>query len=160
MPVPEALAITNTTLSIAVTAFKACQNAYSLVQNVRNAPKQIQRLTTDVHGLYQALGLLQTALEQDNVATARLPSQMILDLEVLLGTCTKLSCDIISLLNPFVGTDGVARGGTWRNFKWEVFKKSDVEVLQQTLETCKLTISMAVSSLNLYAPHISPPILN
>jgi hypothetical protein len=42
MLVPEALAITNTTLSIAVAAFKACQNAYSLVQNVRNAPKQIQ----------------------------------------------------------------------------------------------------------------------
>ncbi|PMD44497.1 hypothetical protein L207DRAFT_579437 [Hyaloscypha variabilis F] len=148
MPVPEALAITNTTLSIAVAAFKACQSAYSLVQNIRNAPKQVQRLTNDVHGLYQVLGLLQAALEQDNVANARLPSQMIQDLEALLGTCTKLSRDIIVTLNPFVGLDGTVRGGTWRNLKWEMYKKNNVEVLQQTLETCKLTISMAVSSLN------------
>jgi len=149
MPVPEALAITNTTLSIAVAAFRACQSAYSLVQNIRNAPKQIQRLTNNVHGLYQVLGLLQTALEQENVTTARLPSQMIQDLEALLGTCTKLSCDIIATLNPFVGLDGTVKGGTWKNLKWEMSKKSDVEILQQTLETCKLTISMAVSSLNL-----------
>jgi hypothetical protein len=149
MPVPEALAITNTTLTIAVNAFKACQNAYSLVQNIRNAPKQIQRLTTDIQGLYQVLGLLQTALTEDNVASARLPSQMIQDLEVLLGTCTRLCRDITSILNPFVGFDGEVKGRTWRNLKWEMFNKSDVEVLQKTLETCKLTISMAVSSLNL-----------
>jgi hypothetical protein len=155
MPVPEALAITNTTLSIAVAAFKACQSAYSLVQNIRNAPKQVQRLTNDVHGLYQVLGLLQAALEQDNVANARLPSQMIQDLEALLGTCTKLSRDIIVTLNPFVGLDGTVRGGTWRNLKWEMYKKNNVEVLQQTLETCKLTISMAVSSLNLWVSVIS-----
>jgi len=155
MPVPEALAITNTTLSIAVAAFKACQSAYSLVQNIRNAPKQVQRLTNDVHGLYQVLGLLQAALEQDNVANARLPSQMIQDLEALLGTCTKLSRDIIVTLNPFVGLDGTVRGGTWRNLKWEMYKKNNVEILQQTLETCKLTISMAVSSLNLWVSVIS-----
>ena len=74
---------------------------------------------------------------------------MIQDLEALLGTCTKLSCDIIATLNPFVGLDGTVKGGTWKNLKWEMSKKSDVEILQQTLETCKLTISMAVSSLNL-----------
>jgi hypothetical protein len=117
-------------------------------------------LTNDVHGLCQVLGLLQTALELNYVATAQLPSQMILDLEVLLGTCTKLSCDIISLLNPFVGADGAVKSGAWRNLKWEIFKKSDVEVLQQTLETCKLTIGMAVSSLNLYAPDNFPLVLN
>jgi hypothetical protein len=49
---------------------------------------------------------------------------MIQDLEVLLGTCTNLSCDIISILNPFVGSDGAVRGGTWRNLKWEMFKKA------------------------------------
>jgi len=74
---------------------------------------------------------------------------MIQDLEALLGTCTKLSRDIIVTLNPFVGLDGTVRGGTWRNLKWEMYKKNNVELLQQTLEICKLTISMAVSSLNL-----------
>ena len=144
MPIPKALAITNTTLSINVTAFKACQSAYSLIQDIKNAPKQIQRLTNDIHGLYQVLGLLQSALEQDNGANNRSPAQMIQDLEILLGTCTKLSADIVTVLNPFIGLDGNARGGTRRNLKWEMFKNNDVQVLQQTLETCKLTISMAV----------------
>jgi hypothetical protein len=151
MPFPEALAITNTIgiLSIAVNAFNTCQNAYSLIHSIKNAPKQIRRLTDDVNGLYQVLGLLQNTLVQDNVATSRLPTAMLQDLELLLGACTKLSCEIMTMLNPFVGAGGTARGGTWRNLKWELFKKNDVEVLRTSLETCKLTINITVSSLNL-----------
>jgi hypothetical protein len=76
MPVPEALLITNTTLSITVKAFTACQNAYSLVKDVKDAPKYIQRLSTDVQGSYQVLGLLQTALTEDATRSSELPRQM------------------------------------------------------------------------------------
>jgi len=47
----------------------------------------------------------------DIVATAHPLSQMIQDLEVLPGPCTNLSYDIISILDPFVGSDGLARRG-------------------------------------------------
>lgn len=152
MPVPEALAIMNTTLSSTVAAVKALQYTYSLVQDIRNAPEQIKQLTADVQGLSQVLGLLQTALEEDNVANDRLPAQTIQILEVLRGRCTELSSRIGSILKPFLGQDGTPRGGTWRNLRWGVLKKHDAEDLQRTLETSKSTIDLAVSSLNLYAP--------
>lgn len=149
MPVPEALLITNTTLSITIKAFTACQKAYSLVKDIRDAPKYIQRLSTDVQGLYQVLGLLQTALTENGSRSAQLPWQMAQDLEVLLGTCSKLSIDVMTVVGPLIGADGAVKGGTWRSIKWELFKKNDVVNLQQTLATCKLTINMAISSLNL-----------
>jgi hypothetical protein len=102
--VPKALVIANTALSIAVTACKVCLRAYSLVENIRNAlKKQIQRPTNNVHGLFHILGLFWAALRQENVASARLPLQMILGFGVLASALYKPSCVLISMLDSFVG---------------------------------------------------------
>ncbi|KUJ15849.1 uncharacterized protein LY89DRAFT_734995 [Mollisia scopiformis] len=148
MPIPEALLITNTTLSITVKAFTTCQQAYSLVRGIKDAPKHIQRLSTDILGLYQVLGLLQTALTNDNGQNAQLPRQMVQDLEALLDTCTQLSIDVMTVVNPLLTAGGEVKGGIWKSISWELFKKNDLVNLQQTLATCKLTINMAISALN------------
>jgi hypothetical protein len=44
----EVLATAGKTLSLATNAFKVCQKAYSIFQGVRDAPRQIQRLSIDV----------------------------------------------------------------------------------------------------------------
>ncbi len=77
MLVTEALAIIDTILPIAAVALEGSHNAHSLVQNIRNAPQQMQRLMNETHGLRQILGLPQMAFGQGNITTARLSSQMI-----------------------------------------------------------------------------------
>lgn len=69
------------------------------------------------------------------------------DLEVL-GACSKLGIDVMTVVGPLIGANGAVKGGTWRSIKWELFKKNDVVNLQQTLATCKLAINMAISPLN------------
>lgn len=149
MAAPIALAITGTTLSIAANAFKVCQQVYDLSKGIRNASKDIQDLTLSIDGLYQVLGLLTTALTYQDTGDIRLPSQMISDLEVLLGTCIELCKDAKRVVGPFIAPDGKSRGGFRNGLKWELFSKSDVKLLQEALATCKITINIAISSLNL-----------
>lgn len=142
----EPLSLTGTTLCLALNTWRMCQTAYSLIQGIRDAPKQIQRLQVDLQGLSQVLSYLHATLEAENVMNARVPPQMVADLEELLSSCSKLCDDVRMTVSQFIGSDGT---GIWKSIKWEIFKRNDVATLQDTLGTFKLTISMTCSALTL-----------
>ena len=54
--------------------------------------------------------------------------------------CTKISYDAVSILIPFAGDDGGGICGIWRNLKWELFKRKDVDLLQLTSQSFRVTI--------------------
>jgi hypothetical protein len=83
------------------------------------------------------------------IFAAALPRTMIRNLDSLLETCTRVCADVILVMRGFVSTGGVVKKGVWKGLQWELFKKRDVEVLRETLGSCKLTISLACSSLTM-----------
>ena len=146
------LTVVSTSLSIAANAFKACKDTYELVRGIQEAPTRILRLSTDLHGVYTALGTLQSVLNTLDVIAQQtgLPGMIIADLEELLFNCIGVFVDIRKIIQPILSPDGSAIGGTWKGFKWESFKKGDVEVLQRMLSLYKSTLTFACFSLNLW----------
>ncbi|MCJ1370909.1 hypothetical protein MMC20_002123 [Loxospora ochrophaea] len=146
------LTVVSTSLSIAANAFKACKDTYELVRGIQEAPTRILRLSTDLHGVYTALGTLQSVLNTLDVIAQQtgLPGMIIADLEELLFNCIGVFVDIRKIIQPILSPDGSAIGGTWKGFKWESFKKGDVEVLQRMLSLYKSTLTFACFSLNLF----------
>ena len=102
---PKALVIANTTLSIAVTACKACPSEYSLVENIRKCteeadsatnqqcPRPIPNSRTIIDSFaIRKCCLCKTAFAKDSGFGG------------VASDLYKLSCDHISLLNSIVGS--------------------------------------------------------
>ena len=143
----EPLSTAGTLLCLASNTWKMCQAAYCLIKGIRDAPKQIQLLQVDLQGLCHVLSYLNTTIGAENFMSARVPPQMVADLEELLHSCAKLCGDVRTTVSEFISSDGTR---IWKSIKWEVFKRDDIAALQHTLGTFKLTISMTCSALTLF----------
>jgi len=147
----EPFTIVSTTLAATSHAFGLGQQCYELINGIKGAPDNINRLATDLKGLYTILGTLQAVLESEDAKKRQtiIPNHMVSNVKELVDNCVKLFVDVNMVVKPYTGADGRALRSNWKGFRWE-FKKGSVEALQRTLSQYKLTLDLACSSLSLY----------
>lgn len=63
----------------------------------------------------------------------------------LVESCVDITEEIGNQINPDLGFDGRGRKGKWRAFKFENFKKSDYNRLNESLANYKTSLDLAVS---------------
>jgi|SRR5277367_6425115 len=144
---PEPISIAASAISTALNAFTISKATYDLIKSAREAPSHISRLSADVHGLYVVLGRLQSLLEDDSTVKHGEKSwgMYFADLEDLLKNCVNALIEIQKIANAFLRDRD--KLSIWRGLRWEVFKKNDVLVLQNSLSSYKLTLNIACNSL-------------
>ncbi|KAF2494538.1 hypothetical protein BU16DRAFT_42464 [Lophium mytilinum] len=146
----EPLSILGGALTVASTAITLGQQTYEIVTGIQDAPEHIKRLATDLQGFYHVLGLLTHALNAQ-LKTAHpesLPLQMITNIQDLLEKCIDVFKDISRVVQPFLDNNGNALRNFTKSFKWEMTRKANVIHMQRTLSDYKLTLELAISSLN------------
>ncbi|KAK4994782.1 cell division cycle-related protein [Elasticomyces elasticus] len=146
MPDPVSIAC-----STATTAFKICKETYDTVQGIKKAPAEIQRVATDLRGIYIMLGSLSRIL--DELACKRhnaIASDMIADLSLLLKGAVVIFKEIQENVSPFIAVNGKVIQGFWEGFKWDKFSKDDVLLLRGHLSVLKSSINLALSLITMF----------
>ena len=148
----DPVSVLGTALAVVSTAITLGQQTYDTVTGIQEAPDNIRRLAGDLKSLYSVLGVLEHALTAQDKASRQesLPVHLISNIKELLEKCIDVFKEISKIVKPFMDSNGNVLRGTWRGFKWEMGKKNGVLGLQRTLSDYKLTLELAISSLNLY----------
>ena len=125
----EPISASTTALNVIGTAIKVGWEIYILVQGVRTAPAHIQRLATEMQGLYNLLATIQRLLEKNHTQNDQIITDMLENLETILHDCIEVFKDVKKIMNPFLDSHGEASAGRWRGFLWATSKKDDVMAL-------------------------------
>ena len=144
----DPISAATTALSVIGTAIKVGRETYILVQGARTAPAHIQRLATEMQGLYNLLATIQRLLEKNYTQNDQIIMDMLENLETILHDCIEVFKDVKKIMNPFLDSHGEASAGRWRGFLWATFKKDDVMALQQTLGSYRAMLNMSFSALS------------
>ena len=141
-------------LTVVAGAAKLCETVYSLIQRVRSAPAQIHRLAYELRSTATVLHTLHHILATDRtIDVTKLSNQRLVDHVFDLVFYTKQVLDeIATTVQPFLhdkngGSNGGQRLGSFKAFVWEYTRKDDVNALVRTLESYKMTLTLACSSL-------------
>lgn len=137
-----------TVLTVVGMAIKVGRETYSLVQDTRHASAHIQRLATELEGLYTLLATFQWLLEDLDDQNDPEISDILENLDTNLTNCIEIFVDIKRAVNPFVNLEGDAATGKLKGFIWSIFKKDDVVVLQHTLSSYKATLNVSFAALS------------
>ncbi|MCJ1378667.1 hypothetical protein MMC17_001766 [Xylographa soralifera] len=150
----DPLSAATTVLSVMGVAIKGAREIYILAQGVRTAPAYIQRLATEMQGLYTVLATFQRLLENNRSRRDQIITDMLENLHNTLRDCIEVFKDIKNIMSPYLDSHGDASTGRWKGFLWATFKKDDVMALQQTLGSYRAMLNMSFSALSvLYASH-------
>ncbi|KAK3617823.1 hypothetical protein LTR56_025033 [Elasticomyces elasticus] len=115
-------------LNSASTAYTTCEATYKLIQGIKKAPKDINRVATDLKGFYSILGALQNSVQTENSALSK-PGPAAHQLEniaALIGDCVAAFREG----SRFTALNGEAKIGLSEAFKWESLQKEDVQYLR------------------------------
>ena len=137
-----------TVLTVVGMVLKASKETHEMVEGIRTAPAQIQRLATELRDLYSLLGTFQALLDRQSEEPSDTVREMLDNLQSLLQNCLTVLKDVKAALGPLIRPDGTAAAGLWRGFQYAAFRRSDIIVLQQTLGSYKAMLNMSYSALN------------
>ena len=135
-------------LTVVGMALKMSQETHIMVQSIRSAPAQVQRLATELRDLYSLLAMFQSLLDRAPREPEGTVMDMLENLQKVLKNCMVVLKDTKTTLAPFVGPDGANSMGFWRGVQYAAFKRSDVVVLQEALSSYKTMLNMSYTALN------------
>ncbi|OCK78515.1 hypothetical protein K432DRAFT_301815 [Lepidopterella palustris CBS 459.81] len=146
----EPISILGSAMTVASTAIALGQQTYDIITGIQDAPDNIKRLAIDLQGLYHVLGLLSHALSAQDQKSRQgsLPVHMIANIKELLEKCVDVFKEVSKVVQPFLDSNGNALRSFSRGLRWEIGKKASVTTLQRALSDYKLTLELAISSLN------------
>lgn len=135
-------------LSAAKVAYSGCTELYSAVKGIKDAPLHIRYVFLELESLYAVLGNLTTVLHDVKASTDDEATGILLDtVRPVLDNCISLFKDIRLIVNPFLELDGNVIAGVWHGFKWDKFKKGEVQLLKDQLSNTKETLTLSLNTL-------------
>ena len=107
-----------TVLTVIGMAIKVGRETYALIQGTRDSPSHIQRLATELEGLYTLLATSQKLIERIQTQNDRVISDILQNLETILTNCIEVFVDVRRTLSPFLAANGDASVGIRKGFLW------------------------------------------
>jgi hypothetical protein len=143
----DPLSVTASILAIIQVVLQGALQTKQFINGIQGAPRVVQSLSKDLDALYVVLGVLRGHLDhaESNTTFANLIPMLSAPLE----NCLSAFKNISNTIKPFVKISGEAKESQWRRFKWTLFREKDVGVLQNVLNTCKMSLDVAVSVANM-----------
>ena len=143
-------------LTVVHGATKVCESSYTQIKSIRSAPTHITRLAYELQSTSTVLHTLNRLLLIGNEKTSQstwLPKQRLVGLIFDLVFYTRRALDdIFAVVEPFTrdqrgGKKGVQRLSSVRAMMLEFLRKNEVVALIRTLDSYKMTLGLACSSL-------------
>lgn len=146
-------------LQIAGSAVKTSNQLYDIITTIKNAPKEIVRVNSDIQALNRLLKNLELSLESSD--TRRVVDQdeevrrSMNDLKDLIQSCNRTCVEITERLRPYAQNgdfeDGSAGESNERlvSIRW-FFRRRSILALVSDLQRTKFLFSDSMGSITLY----------
>lgn len=126
----------------------ASRKAYELIDGIRDAPQEVRDISKDVKAFGEVLAGLQGTLKDDfNSVDNGAAADILQSLQVPLNNCIATLEDLTDRVRKKIKPSGDSETSKWRGLAW-MFKKNEVKTLQDRLVNGKLTLGMALMTLN------------
>ena len=124
---------------------------YTLIDGIKSMPDNVRRLGVEMRGLYQVLTLLAGSLEaqKSKARDEGFPVHMVNNIKELVDNCTGVFYEIKVVVKPYMENEKSVMKQWKKGLKWVVIKEDTVLTLQRALGNNKLTLELAISTLNL-----------
>lgn len=145
-------------LTVIAGAAKVCESVHSLIRSVRSAPSNIDRLAYELQSTATVLHTLHHTLivgnEKVDPSTYQPNQRMVGHIFDLVFYTQKVLDNVSGVLEPFTrdrkeGWKNQRQIGRMKALLWEFSKKNEVVALSRTLESYKMTLNLACSSLQM-----------
>ena len=149
--------------SITVQVVQISKSLLEIIADIKEAPGDIKIICKDVHAFYNVISSWNTVLRdknvQLNIITNETLTETLGNLTAPINNCRnilgRLSVKLEKLRNSRLGSR-VDRS-SFVGVKWSLFSKNEIGKLRQMLEAEKLTISVALNVINMWAKSCAHP---
>ena len=95
----EAIGLSSAILSLVTTAYSSCQKLHSTFNRIRNAPKHIAVISSDLEDFYLVLGRVQTLLDDEELSAGIVQYAQSEDLCKVLKDCVLVFKDFEPIIS-------------------------------------------------------------
>ena len=144
----DAVGLATSILALVSAAYKSCKALNDAILSLDDAPAHVVVIADDLEDFYSVLGILTSALEDDESAAGVLEPAMSGHLSQVLRHCLEVFKAIRLILGEYDDRNRSIVGlSVWKRIKW-TFKEKEVEDARKDLSHCKLTLNMVISVAN------------
>ncbi|KAK7576789.1 hypothetical protein V3481_015351 [Fusarium oxysporum f. sp. vasinfectum] len=143
----DPLSVTASVVGIVGALLHGSKRLFEFIDSLRNAPKDIAALSTDLRALYEVLAHITNV--QDKLSSN---PGLCVSLKAPLENCLRIFDEFTTLLQGFtqISRDGTIKVRVWKNMAW-AFKDKEVQLFRDTITTYKVSLDMAVNAITFSA---------
>ena len=149
----EPISLAASLITVAITASELCQAVYQTLSTLREVPKQLRHIHSDLGDFYKVLGTLQALLEDEETMGGVVQPMTSINLQNVLNNSVTIFKELAALIKPFEeqGQGGSTALTPWQRVKWVFGEKERLE-LRKMLIGNKITLNLAISIANVFVP--------
>ena len=129
-------------VSLVAIVIKASKVLCQLIDDTKNAPREVLEVSQDSRATYEILGKLEGFLQHNDKDPV--PSELFRSLQIPLDNTHEVLTDLAKKLKPYIKSSGNAKQSKWVGFKWAVNQR-EVRSLKESLVNGKSTLSMTLA---------------
>jgi hypothetical protein len=168
---PDPISIATGAVALVKTAFSLCQAIYEAVDRIREAPKHLRAISSDLKGFYSVLGTLDGYIHDEDMVLGVLHPSTSEDLGEVLANSVSIFKDLQTMINEFLKEFSVVdknanEKSTKRSqprdksvepkvdvSKWNsirsTWKEKEIRILREHLASHKVTLNVTIAMANL-----------
>ena len=132
-------------LSAVAIGLHATNKLYDLIDGIRDAPREIQKVSADARSICEILDALKNFLEENK--NSELPTEIIQSLCIPLENTRWAVEDLVGKIKPFITEKGEIKRSRWGGIRWSYYQK-DLNQLGVQLSNGKSTLNMTLAVVN------------
>lgn len=145
---PEPIAIASAVSAVVVNGIKLCLSVYGTIDGMKQAPKHLKAVSSDLKAFYGILGTIQIYLDDQELTQGLLHTQPSDNLQTILANCVCVLQDFEKIVSGYIKAGQESSFTKWEKVCW-TWKLADVENLRKHLSDHKASLSVAIGMANL-----------
>jgi uncharacterized protein (UPF0264 family) len=145
---PEPITIASAASAIVVTGIKLCLGVYGTIDGMKQAPKHLKAVSSDLKDVHSILGTIQGYLDDKELTQGLLHTQSCDNLQSILANCVSVLRDFDEIVSGYIKAGRESSVTRWQKISW-AWKFDDVDSLRKHLSDHKASLSVAIGMANL-----------
>lgn len=145
---PEPITIASAVGAIVVNGIKLCLSVYGTIDGMKQAPKHLKAVSSDLKDFYSILGTIQGYLDDKDLTQGLLHTQSCDNLQSVLANCVSVLRDFDKIVGGYIKAGQESSVTRWQKISW-TWKLADVDSLRRHLSDHKASLSVAIGMANL-----------
>jgi hypothetical protein len=145
---PEPITIASAIGAIVVNGIKLCLSVYGIIDGMKQAPKHLKAVSSDLKDFYSILSTIQVYLDDKKLTQGLLHTQSCDNLQSIMANSLSVLLDFEEIVSGYIKAGQESSVTRWQKVSW-TWKLADVESLRKHLSDHKASLSVAIGMANL-----------